>query len=78
MSPRIYRLTRDLPRAVWFRSLTARIEVRDDVVEWHDFRRGFREWSYEPLGRFIFDLSTYRAQFETIDWSDTGIPPGGW
>lgn len=58
--------------------LTARIEVRDDVVEWHDFRRGFRDWDYDPLGRFIFDRSAYQNQFETIDWSDTGIPPGGW
>lgn len=58
--------------------LTARVEVRDDVVEWHGFRHGFREWDYQALGPFVFDRAAYHEQFAAIDWSDTGIPPGGW
>ena len=54
--------------------LTARIEVHHDVVEWRDFRHGFREWSYDSLGGFVFDRAAYQEQFEAIDWSDTGVP----
>lgn len=58
--------------------LSAHIDVRHDVVEWRGFRHGFREWDYQALGPFVFDRAAYEEQFAAIDWSDTGIPPGGW
>jgi hypothetical protein len=50
-------------------SLCVRIDVRDDVVTWSDFEQPHRSettqrgpaWTYEGVGPFIFERSTYQA-----------------
>lgn len=47
--------------------LTARVEVTDVTVRWHDFRTGHRDWDLSELGPFTFDRARYEAALEAID-----------
>ncbi len=46
--------------------LYARIDVEPDFVRWHDFRHGFRDWSYDALGPFTFARPAYDEALRAI------------
>jgi hypothetical protein len=54
--------------------LVVRIDVRDDIVVWSDFEQPHRTdehggrdpWSYDPVGPFEFDRSSYKQALARV------------
>lgn len=41
--------------------LTAQVDVSEEMIVWHGFRTGFREWDLNALGPFRFARARYEA-----------------